>query len=135
MVAYFLFVFLVCMGVIQLSAARSKLKGLLIFPWVYSGYLIGAALPAGALLWYSLSGRIIKPGDLAGVEGAEQFLLFMAAAGCATVFTAIIASIIQRGRPLAGAPPLGMEGLRNATLLQLLQARFGVRKGTSQPPR
>lgn len=129
--AYFLLVFLVCLGVVQLAAAHSGLAGLLIVPSRPWARILGAVLPAGAFLWFTLTGRAKVPGDLAGVEGSEQFLLFFAAAGAAFYICAIIASMTHRSRPMPHhtpdaphRPEPGMEGLREATLLHLLKLRF-----------
>lgn len=121
---YFIFVLALCAGVIQLASALSGLKGLLVFRNRPVSYLIGISLPSIAFAWFIRVGNATTPGDIGGVEGSEQFLMFWAGAGVATILTAVIASLTQIGRqePRVGAP--GMEGLRESTLLQLIKARL-----------
>lgn len=125
---YFILVLAICMGVVQIGAAKGGLRGLLIVPTTAISYSIGFALPAGALAWFILVGDVGIPGDLGGVEGAEQFLLFWAAAVSATLVTAGIASMTQLRRPQQPNPEIGIEGLRTATVLELARARFRKRR-------
>lgn len=139
-VAYFALVFCVCIGVVQLVAGYSRLIGLLIVPHVPAAYALGLSLPVAAFAWFGASGRALVPGDIGGVEGAQQFGLFFAGAAAATIVTAIAASIIQWRRPAAaGEPEPGMEGLRHATAYQLLRHRFfkpcPVPAGPAEAPR
>ena len=123
---YFLLSLFACCGVIQAAAAYSRLYGLLFFPTILAGYLIGGALLVGAFTWFILSGNAAIPGDLGGVEGAEQFALFFGAAALSPVVSAVLSSLTQlRSRGEVQAGP-GMKALRQATLLQVLMAK--VRK-------
>ena len=89
-----------------------------------TAHALGLSLPTVALAWFVGSGRVFIPGDIGGVEGSQQFGLFLAGAASATIITAIAASITQWGRPVGGEPAPGMEGLRRATAFQLLRRRF-----------
>ena len=64
------------------------------------------------------------PGDLGGIEGSEQFALFLLGAAVATALTASLASLLHMKGTLPGQPQPGMEGLRDGTLLQLLILRI-----------
>ncbi|MBM4406147.1 MAG: hypothetical protein FJ039_08210 [Chloroflexi bacterium] len=128
-VDYFLLVVIAALGALQITAASSGLRGLWIIPQRRAVYLIGALLLVGAFAWFVLTGDTNIPGDLGGVEGSEQFGLFLGGVAVAALLTAGIASLTQRK---AGAPPAGVEGieaLRHTTLAGLLRARSMKRGG------
>lgn len=122
-VDYFLLVVIAAAGALQLTAAFSGLRGLSILPQKRAGYALGVVLLVSAFAWFVLTGDTNIPGDLGGVEGSEQFGLFLAGVAAAALLTAGIASLTQR---TAGAPPEGVEGieaLRHTTLLGIFRAR------------
>ncbi len=121
---YLILVFCVCAGVIQITAAYSGLKGLLLLPSRRAAYALGLALPSGAFAWFVYVGDTGIPGDLGGIEGSEQFALFLLGAAVATALTASLASLLHMKGTLPGQPQPGMEGLRDGTLLQLLILRI-----------
>ncbi len=120
---YFLLVVIAAAGALQITAALSGLRGLCILPEKRASYASGAVLLAGAFAWFVLTGDTNIPGDLGGVEGSEQFGLFLAGVAAAALLTACIASMTQRN---PGAPPEGVEGieaLRHTTLAGIFRAR------------
>ena len=121
---YFILVFCLCVGVIQIASAYSRLFGLLFIPDPRAGYLIGLAVATGAFTWFVQIGDVGIPGDLGGVEGSQQFGLFLGGAAAATLFTGVLASLTQLRRRGDPSPDLGMESLREATLLQIIAARL-----------
>jgi hypothetical protein len=130
-VDYFLLVVIAATGALQITAAWSGLRGLCLIPGPRASYALGAALLAGAFAWFVLTGDTNIPGDLGGVEGSEQFGLFLGGVASAALLTAGITSFTQRS---AAAPPAGAEGieaLRHTTLAGLFRARAarGVRRG------
>ncbi len=118
----------VCLGVIQATAAYSNLRGLLIVPRAVASYVIALAVPIAAFTWFILMGDVGIPGDVGGVEGAQQFTTFLIGAFAAGIGSAVLASLTQWGHPASPDPAMGMEGFRNATAFQLLIALF--RRGT-----
>lgn len=125
---YFILVLCVCTGVVQVASAYSHLNGLLFIPDSRAGYLIGLALPTGAFTWFVHIGDVGIPGDLGGVEGFQQFGMFLGAAAAATGLSAVVSSLTQYRRKGNPAPGLGMDALREATVLQLVQARLKERR-------
>ena len=121
---YFLLALSVCAGAIQIASAYSGLYGLLFIPNRIAGYLIGLAFPTGGFTWFVLIGDVGIPGDVGGVEGSEQFSLFLGAAAAAAFATGVLSSLTQLRRRGTPKPSLGMEALREATLLQLVAARL-----------
>lgn len=123
-VDYFLLALSGCCGVIQVAAAYSRMYGLLFLPGVRASYLVGVTLVAGAFTWFILVGDAKVPGDVGGVEGSEQFALFFGAASVSVIVCPLISSLTQLGRRGKVEAGLGMEALRQATLLQVLVARI-----------
>ena len=121
---YFILVFCLCIGVIQIASAFSGLNGLLFIRSRTVSYILGIAVPTGAFTWFIHVGNVGIPGDLGGVEGSQQFLMFWGGAGAATILTGVLASLTQRGRKGTPTPERGLDGLREATFLELLRARL-----------
>ncbi|MEE9284485.1 MAG: hypothetical protein V3V35_02030 [Dehalococcoidia bacterium] len=128
-VDYFLLVFLASSGVVQIAAAYSRIFGLLIVPDVRAGYLVGIALLAGAFTWFVAIGDQNIPGDLGGVEGSEQFGLFLAGTAASVVVTMVVASATQ-SRTLRGRQQreTGIEALRGGSLLAVVMDRWRRRR-------
>jgi pimeloyl-ACP methyl ester carboxylesterase len=92
---YFLLTFLSILGILQLVAARHRLIGLSLWesrnPAL--GYLLGAALTAGAFAWFfATTPEVFVP----GLAGSELAILFGAAGICALAFTLIVSSALHR---------------------------------------
>lgn len=115
---YFLLVFFACCGVIQLAAAYSGLAGMLIVPRARAGYLLGCALVVGSFAWFAAIGDFAIPGDVGGVEGAQQFGLFLGAAVASVAATNILASLRRLGSRKRSTLA-GMDALREGTYLEL----------------
>lgn len=104
---YFLLAFLSILGVLQLVAARHKLIGLSLWgsKSPIPGYLLGAALTAGAFVWFfAATPLIFAP----GLAGAELAVLFAAGGVCALAFALTAASAIWRAKgqgALLSPPP------------------------------
>ncbi len=124
---YFLLVLVASCGIIQIVAARSGLRGLLFFPRERSSYVLGVLLLVGAFVWFVLIGDTGIAGDIGGVEGAEQFGLFLAGTAASVAVTGVIASVTQAKRPAGPPAGQGLDELRSATLAQLVLARIGRR--------
>ena len=124
---YFLLVFIATTGLLQIVAASSRLRGVLIVPKIEASYGIGAGLLIGAFTWFVLTGDPSIPGDLGGVEGAEQFGLFLGGVSAAVVATATLSSVTQWGWHSGMSEGSGVDALRQSTVVALLRARFSRR--------
>lgn len=126
------YVFLVTVatcGVIQLAAAWSGLGGLLIVRHTWASYALGTVLIVGAWAWFVAIGDPAKPGDLAKIEGAEQFGLFLVGAAVGTLLTAIASSLTQWRAPMRSdrslePSPEGLDALRDDVWLRRIATRF-----------
>ena len=94
----------------------------LVFRQVIPALFLG--LLAGAFAWFVATGDQNIPGDLGGVEGAQQFGLFFAGAAGAVVATMVVASLAQIRTSGEAVEGTGVEALRNQTLLAVAMARF-----------
>lgn len=124
---YFLLVFMATTGLLQIVAAYSRLRGVLIVPKIEASYGIGAGLLIGAFTWFVLTGDPSIPGDLGGVEGAEQFGLFLGGVSAAVVATAALSSVTQWGWRSRASEGSGVDVLRQSTVVALVRARFSRR--------
>ena len=75
---YYLLVLLSASGLFQIAAAYAGLRGLLIFHRRWQAWLLGAALMAGAFVWFFLSQSRNVPDTALGMNGNEQFAYFFA---------------------------------------------------------
>ena len=126
---YVILVTVATCGVIQLAAAWSGLRGLLIARHARASYALGTALIVGAWAWFVAIGDPVKPGDLTKIEGAEQFGLFLAGAAAGTLLTALASSVTQWRAPLRRdrsleASPEGLDALRDDVWLRRIATRF-----------
>jgi hypothetical protein len=124
-VEYFVFIFIAALGIYQLAAAYSGLKGISFFPNKNLGYIFtGIAISPtfiGLFTWNQRNGTGI-------VEGAQQFGLFCLAVFLAFLFTVVFSHFLQKNRLSGdGASKDGLEALKEATYFQALKYRF-IRK-------
>lgn len=126
---YVTFVFIAAVGVLQLVAARTQMKGLLFFNWRPLDYFFSLAAIAGSFWWFFVrDARIDTVMRTVGLEGAQQFYFFCLAAFLAIVFTLAVSSIIWAFRPKAHSmenPNLrGLSSLKEMSYLQALRRSF-----------
>ncbi|MBI3742833.1 MAG: hypothetical protein HY261_00900 [Chloroflexi bacterium] len=130
---YFLLVFGGSLGLIQAVAAWSGLRGLLFVRESRAAYVIGTVMLVGTFAWFVLTGDYKTPGDVGGVQGSQQFGLFLAGTTSATVVTAVVASVTQAGsKPVhgsTGSPRTdprgeGLDELREMTWVAAMRARL-----------
>ena len=118
---YYLLVLLSASGLFQIAAAYAGLRGLLIFHGRWQAWLLGAALMAGAFVWFFLSQSRNVPDTALGMNGNEQFAYFFAGSGTALALNLVLSSL--RNWSLgAGATdiPVGLDGLRDANYARAL---------------
>lgn len=116
---YSLFVFIACLGVLQIVAARNRLKGLSLFPKPFWSYLFAVLALLFAFGWFFLPRSRYYPPILGGVE---QFSLFSLSALLALAFTLACASVLKGNNPTPPPnSPDGLEVLQNLTYFQALR--------------
>ena len=118
---YLVFVFLAALGVLQMVAAYSALRGLLFVKSRPHAFLVGLATTALAFIWFFLSEPRNVPDTDGGLDGNEMAGLFSVAAGTALMLTLLVTSISNRGIRGGGQPLYrGLDTLRETTYLNAL---------------
>jgi hypothetical protein len=111
-------------GLLQVVAAHSGIRGLAFLDRKF-GYVFGSAVAVASFIWFFASGNRNIEGHITRVQGAEQFLLFMAGAGTSFVVTAVIASIVHRkARQAASGPRWGLDVIRETSYFQAFKRYF-----------
>ncbi|MBM3925608.1 MAG: hypothetical protein FJ320_06410 [SAR202 cluster bacterium] len=126
---YLVFVFISALGVLQMAASYSLLKGVYLIPHRAVTFIFGLALTTGAFGWFFASEPRNVPDTEAGLNGNQQAMLFVAACGAAVVFTMAVSSLVNwQMRPKDGRYLAGMSALRHASFIHALSASFrGIR--------
>ena len=106
---YFLFVFVACLGVIQIAASFGGLKGLLILKSPLLARAIGLALPIAAFIWFFTSAERNLNDYEGGLDANVQALFFFFGGLTALAATLSVSSLLNL-RMTGGAPAPG-EGL------------------------
>jgi len=136
---YMLFVFMASVGVLQLVAIRTELKGLLFFHRPALTYFIAFLALAGSFYWFFGVGdpmdiAMKMTGDAAmrktSLEGREQFFSFCTAAFLAVVFTVTVSSLIDmlRKKPQSNDDEdeeiSGLDALKNKSYFEAIKLSF-----------
>lgn len=126
---YFLFVFIAACGVLQLAAAYSKLKGMMIFKNRIASYIFAFFAIGGAFGWFfGWDNRLDEKIMRTGLEGAQQFYYFSLAALAALAFTLIISSLVNYRRltktKQSGEGEEGLDALKEMTYLEAVKRSF-----------
>ncbi len=116
---YFLLVFAASLGVLQLTAAYSRLYGLLLFSRALSS-LLGLAAVVLAFIWFFASEPRNVPDTASGLDGNQQALLFSAGALAALVTTLVVSSLRHWSMVGGDEHDRGLEALRRASYLRVL---------------
>ena len=116
---YFLFVFAASLGVLQLTAAYSRLYGLLLFNRALSS-LLGFVAVVLAFTWFFASEPRNIPDTSSGLDGNQQAILFFAGALAALVTTLVASSLRHWSMAGGGEHDRGLEALRRASYLRVL---------------
>ncbi|MBI4301631.1 MAG: hypothetical protein HY664_03410 [Chloroflexi bacterium] len=134
---YFLFVFVSACGVLQVAAARGRLRGLLLWDEYRWSYVLGLFAVSASFWWFFN----VEDWRVAGLEGGPQLVLFAAAAICAIVFTIFFSSLIKALlRSLAKDDPpaniarsRGLGALEEMTYIQAWLLRIRRKTGILSP--
>ncbi len=118
---YFIFVLIAALGVLQMVAAYSTLRGLLLIRVRPMAFLVGLVTTIVAFLWFFLSEPRNLPDTEGGLDGNQMAGLFALAAGSALVLTLFLSSISNRslGRGFQQRVP-GLDALRETSYLKAL---------------
>jgi hypothetical protein len=120
---YFLLIVVGFFGILQIVAARNSLYGLRLFSDKKIGYVAGGIITTGAFVWFFLSGNRNIEGHLTGVQGAQQFELFLAGASASMLLSALIVSIRHlKSKSKNSSRGRGLEQIRQVTYLQAFVA-------------
>ena len=118
---YFVFVFIAALGVLQMVAAYSALRGLLFIRVRPLAFLIGSATTALAFLWFFLSEPRNISDQEGGLDGNQMAGLFAVAAGSALILTLLVSSVSNRSLGASGQRfNSGLDALRETTYLKAL---------------
>ncbi|RLC70642.1 MAG: hypothetical protein DRI26_06715 [Chloroflexi bacterium] len=119
---YFLFVFIVCFGVLQFVAAWARLDGLSFFRRRCLGYIFAAVMVGLGYWWFFRIDRNI-PDTEGGLSGPLLFSFLLAAMFVALLLTLIISSVINapRSRSNPEDEQEGLDSLKNMTYFQAIK--------------
>ena len=131
---YFLFVFLVLIGVLQLIAAWMRLDGLSFFTRRYVGYIFAAAITCFGYGWFFRVDRNL-PDYAGGMSGPQLFYILIIAFAAAIILTLIVSSVVKVrwSGPSPQEDEKGIDALKRMTYFQaikrgLWQKRFGGKR-------
>ena len=118
---YFVFVFLAALGVLQMVAAHTGLRGLLFIRVRPLAFLAGLATTVASFIWFFLSEPRNISDTEGGLDGNQISGLFALAAGSALVLTLLLSSISNRSLGKSGQQlEPGLEALKDTTYLSAL---------------
>ena len=123
---YLLLVFLVCSGVVQVSAAYGGLKGLLLIPNRRISAALGMGVILGSLTWFFWDGGRNLPDTGGGIAGASQFGLFVLGGFLALLVTFVVTSFTNFSRSPSGDTTEGLSSLKETTFGQALFNNLGM---------
>ena len=153
---YFLFIFLASLGILQIAASYTNLKGLSFFSRTAWGYIFGALSIAGGFSWFYIVGNphpevgyaitasdIFRygysnpmPPDIGLIMGeGESVFFFLLAVGCALLTTIVISSVVKsRISPItpedmSEKAEEGLEALKRITFFQAITRSLRNGKG------
>jgi len=123
---YFIFVFIASVGVLQLIAAGTGLKGILFFKRKALDYLFSFLAIGGSFYWFfQWHNRIDTVMRQTGLEGAQQFLYFCMATFAALVFTLIGSSLLKvRGKGQPKGNRQGLDALKEMSYFVAVKHSF-----------
>ena len=123
---YFWLVFISAMGFLQLAAAQSGLKGLLLTQNHLLNRIIAIILMIpGTIIFFTWNHR--NPVGI--IEGTQQAGLFSLASLLAICITALLGSVFNHARlKPSSAPPPSIEALKDRTFFQAILARLNWKR-------
>ena len=131
---YVIFCFLASLGVLQIAASYSQLRGLLFFQSAFRSISLGLTLIVVGFVWFFGPGPRLVPDTAGGLDGNWQALFFSLSAGAAVIMMLVLSSIINHRRLAAHPSNWGLEALRETTYLHIIQQRLKDLWKKSQKP-
>lgn len=118
---FFVFAFIASFGTLQMVAAYTALRGLLLVRVRSLAFLVGLVTTVLGFLWFFLSEPRNVPDSEGGLDGNQMAGLYAAAAGLALFVTLLFSSITNRSLG-TGTKHLeaGLDALRETTYLKAL---------------
>ena len=117
---YSILVFVAALGVVQMAAARSSLRGILFLPSRLGAFVAGLALTTLAFLWFFLSEPRNIPDTEGGLDGNQTAGYFAVAAGSAVILTLLLTSLSNRCMGGVRSLEPGLEAMRQTTYMRAL---------------
>jgi len=116
---FFLMNFVGALGILQMVAAYSSLRGMMFFPNRAVSAVVGFLALAGAFLWFFISKPRNLPDTGGGLSGNEDAWIFCAACISAILFTLLATSFLNRKTAReATSYPSGLGALKKTTFLR-----------------
>ena len=130
---YLLFVFIAALGVLQMVAAYSALRGLLFVRVRSLAFVLGLLITVAAFIWFFLSEPRNIGDTEGGLDGNQMSAFFALGAGLALVLTLLVSSIINRSMGSDGGSAgqqldTGLNALRQTTYLKALSSTLSTLK-------
>ncbi len=129
---FLVFVFIASIGILQLVAVRTQLKGLLFFKRPILAYSLSLLAIGGSYYWFfQRDNRMDTVMRSTGLEGSGMFYNFCLAAFLALVFTLLFSSLISAIRRKAqincNEHSQGLDALREKSYFEALKCSFRVK--------
>ena len=123
--------FLSSLGVLQIIASWSGLKGLSFFRYPITGYLVGTAMILGAFIWFFGPNRHYAPNPTA--QMGEQFVFSAGGVLIAILITLLVSSVLKfrvlEYDPVSCEEERGVEVFKTATLFHVIRNELGRKAG------
>ena len=121
---FFILVFLISLGTLQMAAAYRSLRGLLFIRSRTWAFLLGLAMLLVGFIWFYLAEPRNVSDTEGGIDGNQSSALFAGGAGAAVLATLLLSSLVNLslGRNAVdrnkGPYPPGLEALEHTTYLR-----------------
>lgn len=130
---YLIFIFTASVGVLQLVAARTQLKGLLFFKKPVLAYPFSLLLIVGSFWWFFVrDDHIDTIMRQPGLEGSGQFYNFCMGAFAALLSTLAVSSLIgllrRRGQRNENENSEGLDTLRQMSYYEAVKRSFSSKE-------
>lgn len=131
---YLLLTFGSCLGVLQVAAVSSDLRGIWFARTPLITLTIGLAIVGATYIWFFTCADLnMNANDAAVVEGHEQLVFFLLGAFFALILTFLVSSVINHKGFSSDAEPViekGIEDLKTRTVYQTIMYRWRKREKT-----
>ena len=116
---FFLMNFVGALGILQMVAAYSSLRGMMFFPNRAVSAVVGFLALAGVFLWFFISKPRNLPDTAGGLSGSADAWIFCVSCISAILFTLLATSFLNRKTAReATSYPSGLDALKKTTFLK-----------------